>query len=769
MKREADMEEGVGNTMSDATAAKASPKANARFQKVEEELRQADTLGALMAEQWRGMTSMAGMFVLTIALGMYIRPYYDIGELHAFGASGATQVRYVAVELLAIFAFTALIIFLARWGKAWLIKYGMYVVLTLALLYSTVPLAHMLVLDFETDPFETTATNTIDGDWLGVLEGDRIVTAEVSGEFGDFNVNISLWSPDDLYAEPVWTTEHNHSFERADSRVRMSVNGDFLSFASGAYAWTLSAEDGSLRTSHECFVYGDNESERLALPNLNTGCSLALFTESGQDGQHSLYLANHADQLVRYAVFDEAPQTMTPVAEWKLPDFSLGSSFLEAHVRDNGNPWSTISSDHSTPLELFMATEEMVAVVALESSNDPIAPGEPSGEDPATVLYERAPAAGSMYTSVDVGLSPFEDVNATQVPDDRRLILMGESNGDVTGVTWNGSAEAEGMFVMEERMMLSGVVNSVDSVKITDLDDSGYADLLVTGEGEAHWLYTASLVNRATFEVAEDLDHAFFVVDGDDATLVTMALDTTAMTLTVGQGPLSEGMFPLYGLQLLLWPTVAGLVVTGLLMVLLFVHSEWYVVNTTGVLLGAGVVVMLGVTFVPLLAILFMILAALYDAWAVYRSKHMLDLADTMIGLRLPILLVAPQDSSYSLIEETEGDAPRTPMAETAASPAPRRTKKPKGEAMFMGLGDVIFPGMLVLSALQWLDPSGAFAVAMSTLVGGLLGYVALMTYVARGQAQAGLPLLNGGAILGYVIGGFMFLNGDVFQFNISW
>ena len=763
------MEGEIGKTMSDATAAKASPKANARFQKVEEELRQADTLGSLMAEQWRGMTSMAGMFVLTIALGIYIRPYYDVGELHAFGASGATQVRYVAVELLAIFAFTALIIFLARWGKAYLIKYGMYVVLTLALLYSTVPLAHMLVLDFETEPFETTSTDTIEGDWLGVLEGDRIVTADVTGEFGDFNVNISLWSPDDLYAEPVWTTEHNHSFQRQDSRVRLSVNGDFLTFASGAYAWTLSAEDGSLRTSHECFVYGDNESERLALPNLNTGCSLALFTESAQDGQDSLYLANHADELVRYAVFDSAPDVMTPVAEWLLPQFSLGSSFLEAHVRHNGNAWPTASSDHSTPFELFMATEDMVAVVALESSNDPIAPGEPSSEDPAIVLYERAPATDSQYTSVDVGLSPFEDDNASSVPEDRRLILMGESNGDVTGVTWNGSAEGDGMFVEEERMMLSGLVDSVDAVTITDLDESGYADLLVTGDGEAHWFYTASLVNRATFEVADDLNHALFVVDGDDATLVTMALNTTTMTLTVGQGPLTEGMFPLYGLQLLLWPTVAGLVVTGLLMVLLFVHSEWYVVNTTGVLLGAGVVVMLGVTFVPLLAILFMILAAVYDAWAVYRSKHMLDLADTMIGLRLPILLVAPQDSSYSLIEETEGEAPRTPMAETAAVAAPKRSKKPKGEAMFMGLGDVIFPGMLVLSALQWLDPSGAFAVAMSTLVGGLLGYLALMTYVARGQAQAGLPLLNGGAILGYVIGGFLFLNGDVFQFNISW
>ncbi|MEC8415539.1 MAG: hypothetical protein VXZ04_02710, partial [Candidatus Thermoplasmatota archaeon] len=100
-----------------------------RFADVEDELRQGESLGELMAQQWRGMAGMAGMFVATIALAMYIRPYYDVGELHAFGASGATQARYVLIELLAIFAFTALIIFLARWGKEYIIKYGMYAVL----------------------------------------------------------------------------------------------------------------------------------------------------------------------------------------------------------------------------------------------------------------------------------------------------------------------------------------------------------------------------------------------------------------------------------------------------------------------------------------------------------------------------------------------------------------------------------------------------------------------------------------------------------------
>jgi presenilin-like A22 family membrane protease len=42
------------------------------------------------------------------------------------------------------------------------------------------------------------------------------------------------------------------------------------------------------------------------------------------------------------------------------------------------------------------------------------------------------------------------------------------------------------------------------------------------------------------------------------------------------------------------------------------------------------------------------------------------------------------------------------------------------------------------------------------------------MTYVARGRAQAGLPLLNGGAILGYVIGGLLIVGTAIFDFGIT-
>ena len=212
-----------------------------------------------------------------------------------------------------------------------------------------------------------------------------------------------------------------------------------------------------------------------------------------------------------------------------------------------------------------------------------------------------------------------------------------------------------------------------------------------------------------------------------------------------------------------------GVILALLLMVLLYFHSEWYVVNTVGILVGAGVIVMLGVAFVPGLIMIFMILAAVYDAWAVYRSKHMLELADTMIGLQLPILLVAPQDKGYSFKDEKtkmveKSDISPVPQVHKTMIPAKKKSK----EALFMGLGDIIFPGMLVLSAVQWLETDNSFAIAMFTLAGSLLGYLALMSYVARGKAQAGLRLLKGGAILGYLIGGMIFIGTEILNLGIS-
>ncbi len=748
------MREWIRTTMSDATASNAGRKVSQRFAEVEDELRQGESLASLMAEQWRGMAGMAGMFVATIALAMYIRPYYDVGELHAFGSSGATQVRYVAIELVAIFAFTALIIFLAKWGKEFIIKYGMYVVLSMALLYTMVPLAHMVVLDFEPEPFEMTSSTDLEGTVVGSWGDDGFILANVSEYNNGTTVDISAWDARNNYAASIWSMTNNHSVYNPNAPVTMTVSRELLTFASGDYAWVVESDTGAVVDRYPCIEWTEDGAQ--SIPNLIGGCRIAI--SSGE----SMYLVNERSDILRYQTFEEFPGLLVQEGgRWAMPGFEVSDGVIGSHL---------LKDDH-----WFLTTPSQAGAVLLEESGPAIGQGA-GAQFNATYLYTLQPEANATFSAMDVGYSPYLEQSFTEGTSNpeaeplwlQQMVLLGQSGGEVTGVEWNGSEDDDAAFSLQERMHLGGLVDKVTSVRLTDLDQSGYSDLLIAGEADVHWLYTTSLVERGVFPIPEGTTSVFFAIDENQTDLVALSSDEGTYSLQTGE--LTTEMFPLYGLQLLLGPTLVGLALTVLLLVLLWVHSEWYVVNTTGVLLGAGVCVMLGVTFVPVLAILFMVLAAVYDFWAVYRSKHMLDLADTMIGLRLPILLVAPQDADYSLIEETEEH--KRVMKEDASSnatPSAQRPKRKKSEAMFMGLGDVIFPGMLVLSAMQWLDPSAAFQVAMSTLLGGLVGYLALMTYVARGKAQAGLPLLNGGAILGYLIGGMLFLGSEILSFNISW
>lgn len=243
-------------------------------------------------------------------------------------------------------------------------------------------------------------------------------------------------------------------------------------------------------------------------------------------------------------------------------------------------------------------------------------------------------------------------------------------------------------------------------------------------------------------------------------------------------------MYYLLGISSSTLSLATSIAVSVAMMVLLVKYPEWYVVNTVGVLVGAGVITLIGVSFVPVLIIAFMIAAAIYDHWAVNSSKHMLELADTMIKNKLPVLLVAPKERGYSFIEEEESVMSHEPSEDMDwEDPVPNiKPKKGGRDALFMGLGDVIFPGMLVISAVSFLPESGAeistiwgipmysdqLVVGLGTLFGGLCGYVALMTQVARGQAQAGLPLLNGGSILGYLVTGILFLGPAALWQDIS-
>ncbi len=205
--------------------------------------------------------------------------------------------------------------------------------------------------------------------------------------------------------------------------------------------------------------------------------------------------------------------------------------------------------------------------------------------------------------------------------------------------------------------------------------------------------------------------------------------------------------------------TIAGTALAALLTYALHKYPEWYVVDAVALATASGITAILGNSFGILPALVLLGALAIYDALAVYKTRHMVALADAVGGLRLPVLLVVPKHRHYSFLTQRS-------LKEQLEEGAER-------EAMFMGLGDIIVPGILVVSAFIYLQPpafpSGdaarALAVALVTLLGCLVGFAVLMRYVLKGNPQAGLPLLNGGAVAGYFIGYLLLFQNFSFGF----
>ena len=221
------------------------------------------------------------------------------------------------------------------------------------------------------------------------------------------------------------------------------------------------------------------------------------------------------------------------------------------------------------------------------------------------------------------------------------------------------------------------------------------------------------------------------------------------ITLYATFSVLPPGLIPLppYAAELVLEPALifAAIVSASLYLALLMV-PQWYVVDLVGFLAAGSLIAILGISFAVLPAFILLIALLIYDAIAVYGTKHMVSLAEVVTDMKLPILLDMPDSADYDY-----ANAPG--LQQQRAQPVEQR------EALFMGLGDVVIPGTLVVSAFIWLPshpviwgvPGNLWA-GIGALIGSLLGYAILMRIVLRGNAQAGLPFLNGGALAGYIV-----------------
>ena len=175
--------------------------------------------------------------------------------------------------------------------------------------------------------------------------------------------------------------------------------------------------------------------------------------------------------------------------------------------------------------------------------------------------------------------------------------------------------------------------------------------------------------------------------------------------------------------------------------VLLYVYPEWYVIDGLGILIAAGVAAIFGSSLVWYLVVLLLVLLAVYDAISVYKTKHMITLAEGVIDLKTPILFVIPKRRDYSFIRDGVG----------------KLDDGGERAAFIIGMGDLIMPSILVVSANVFLQGWRLFGIinipALGAIIGSLAGLSVLLYFVSSGKPQAGLPPLNGGTILGFLVG----------------
>ena len=172
---------------------------------------------------------------------------------------------------------------------------------------------------------------------------------------------------------------------------------------------------------------------------------------------------------------------------------------------------------------------------------------------------------------------------------------------------------------------------------------------------------------------------------------------------------------------------------------LLVFYPEWFIIDAVGIITSAGCAAIFGISLSPIPVIVLLILLIVYDYVAVHKTKHMLTLADGVMQQKMPIMFLVPKTLKYSYRRDglsTKGD-------------------KSERSAYMIGMGDMIMPGILVVSAqvyAEGLSVLGITLPALGALLGSAVGLILLSIPMKSGKPQPGLPMINGCAIIGFII-----------------
>lgn len=175
------------------------------------------------------------------------------------------------------------------------------------------------------------------------------------------------------------------------------------------------------------------------------------------------------------------------------------------------------------------------------------------------------------------------------------------------------------------------------------------------------------------------------------------------------------------------WLYVAGVVTASILIGV----KEWWTTNILSFIVGVTVTAAVGAWLNPSVVVILLLFMLAWDIVAVYLKGIMQEMV-TKIPAGLPMYFTLPT------------------TAEAMTGCINFDTEEDSLGYSILGLGDVVLPGFLVVSAAS----AGVYGGALGALVGAQVGFGVLSYVVLRvPRAHAGLPPIVVGTVAGYYAG----------------
>ncbi|MFC1690772.1 presenilin family intramembrane aspartyl protease [Nanoarchaeota archaeon] len=211
-------------------------------------------------------------------------------------------------------------------------------------------------------------------------------------------------------------------------------------------------------------------------------------------------------------------------------------------------------------------------------------------------------------------------------------------------------------------------------------------------------------------------------------------LITVFLTLAVALGVYMPGLLAV----------LAAIILAGLKVY----RNNVYIHNLTEPFIYTG----LTLIFIPILnlfsASILLIIIAIYDAYAVWKSKHMVKLAKFQTEAKVFAGLFIPYDKKSRILSSKKATG--------------KKLVKKKGKSAILGGGDIAFPLLFSGTVIEWLILSQgmpklyAFLLSCIIIVTTTLALSWLLFSSKEGKFYPAMPFISTGCFLGYGIIGLI-------------